>query len=175
MSLRLGNAPVLGLALLMLAAPAAAAEPPVERSRPVTMTRWVKVFHGLEYDLVDALRSGERARLDELLAEDFEERRGDAPALPLPRADWLARSPLRAPGGVLISDMAVHERGELALVSFRLRLQGSGAVWFVVDAWRRKGQDDRFELLTRYSSELSGPSSTPGRATSPPAPPDGRR
>ena len=61
------------------AAPAAVSGPPttasgvpipqrVQRSRAVTMTRFVRVFTDLEYDLIDALRAEDKSALDKLVA-----------------------------------------------------------------------------------------------------------
>lgn len=129
--------------------------PRVERTRLVTPTRLVTLIHGLEYDLVDALRASDRGALDRLLAAEFEQRNGVAPNQPVPRAEWLAGTAVKANGAVRIVDLAVHERGELLIASFRMALEGPRQLLFVVDVWRRSGES--FELLTRYSSDLPLP------------------
>jgi hypothetical protein len=78
--------------------------------------------------------------LDRLLPEDFEQRNAASPGVPVPRAEWLQANELKAnelkaPGRALISELAVHDRGELAIASFRLTL--AERELFVVDVWRR--------------------------------------
>jgi hypothetical protein len=155
----------------VLAVPSTWAAQPVKRTRVVTTTRLVTLFHGLEYDLVDALRAAPSARLDELLASDFEQRDGSSPAVPLPREAWLTANSVRAPGAVQISDMAVHDRGELAIVSFSMQLEGPGQSLFVVDVWRQRAPGS-YELVTRYASQLAqqAPKAPPVAAK----PPDGK-
>jgi hypothetical protein len=167
---------MLGSAVLLGTSAAWAADPPrVERSRVMTMTRGVKIFHDLEYDLVDALRAGQTDKLNQLLSEDFEQRAGSAPSNPMPREEWLTGSSARLPGTLLISDMAVHERGELSLVSFKQVLAGPNLTQFVVDVWRRKA-DGSHELQIRYLSDM-GPTTAkaPAKGKQPAArAPDGK-
>lgn len=160
---------VAGLALstlLWTASAAAVAPGRVARTRVVTPTRLVTLLHGLEYDLVDALRSGDKAVVDRLLAEDFEQREASRPLQPVPRADWLLSPQFKSAGGVQITEMAVHDRGELLIASFRQDSDAPATHQFIVDVWRRKG--DSFELLTRYASDL--PAAPAGSAR-----PDGKR
>ncbi len=155
-----------GAGLFSAAASAAeSAEAPPPRQRVVTMTRFMKVFSEHEYNLIDAVRAGDRAMLDRLLPEDFEQRNAASPGSPVPRAEWLQANELKAPGQALISELAVHDRGELAIASFRLKL--AERELFIVDVWRRKGAD-AYELLTRYAAPV------PGRAPAP-AKPDTRQ
>jgi hypothetical protein len=152
---------MLASAVLLGASVACAADTArVERSRVMTMTRGVKIFHGLEYDLVDALRAGQTDKLDQLLAEEFEQRSGAAPSTPMPREEWLTGSSAKAPGALLISDLVVHERGELSLASFKQVLRGPNLTPFVVDVWRRRA-DGSFELVTRYVSDLGRAAAKP--------------
>lgn len=165
-------------ALAQAAAPAAATAPPttasgvpipqrVQRTRAVTMTRLVRVFTDLEYDLIDAVRADDKAALDKLLAADFEQREASRPAEPVPREEWVKSNETKLPGVAQMSAMAVHDRGEHAVASFRLRLKEREL--FVVDVWRKKGPDG-FELVTRYLT------STPAPVTPAPAvpAPDGK-
>ena len=160
-----------GLCLMALLSAAQAATPApvrVQRTRVVTPTRLVTLLHGLEYDLVDALRNADTPVVDRLLAEEFEQRLGSAPHQPLPRADWLLAPQHKSTGGLRITEMAVHDRGELAIASFRLETDAPASRQFVVDVWRRKA--DSYELVTRYVSEL------PAAAAPAAAPrPDGKR
>lgn len=170
----MSKASALALACCMVTAlggPPAWAAQPVQRTRVVTTTRLVTWFHGLEYDLVDALRAAPSSRLDSLLASDFEQRDSRSPGVPVPRDAWLADNTVRAPGAVKITDMAVHDRGELAIVSFALQLEGPGQSLFVVDVWRQRAPNN-YELVTRYVSDVArqAPAAPPGVAK----PPDGK-
>jgi hypothetical protein len=167
-----GRAATLALIVALGASVAQAAAPAerVQRTRVVTTTRFVTLFQQLEYDLVDGLRASDKGVMDKLLAADFEERSALAPATPTPREDWLKGTALRTPGGVDITQMAVHDHGDLAVVSFRMALDGPHQSLFAVDVWRRKGGPSDYELLTRYLSALP--------AQAPPAgvkPPDGKK
>ena len=163
------------LAHAQASAPAAVAGPPttasgvpipqrVQRTRAVTMTRFVRVFTDLEYDLIDALRAEDKPALDKLLAADFEQRESTRPAEPVARDEWIKSSETKLPGIAQMSAMAVHDRGEHAIASFRLRL--AERELFVVDVWRRKTADS-YELVTRYVT------SSPAPKLLPPAP-DGK-
>ena len=156
-------------ALLLSSAAVMAAEPagdqPPPRQRVVTMTRFVKIFNDHEYDLIDAVRAGDKGNLDRLVSAEFEQRNAATPAVPVPRDDWLQANELKAPGQALVTELAVHERGELAIASFKLKLKDSDL--FIVDVWRRKGAD-AFELVTRYASPIAG--SGTGAAAPKPAP-----
>jgi hypothetical protein len=163
-----------GTVVALLAVLPALAAPPVQRTRVVTTTRLVTLFHGLEYDLVDALRAPPGERLNQLLAGDFEQRDANAPAVPTPREAWLAATSLRAPGAVRITDMAVHDRGELAIVSFSLQLEGPGQTMFVVDVWRQRAPS-AYELVTRYASAVAPPPlAAPATSPATGKPPDGK-
>lgn len=136
------RASLIALALLPLAAAARV------RTRAVTMTRFVRVFSELESRLADAMAAGDGAALDALITADFEQREAREPIAPVPRAEWLAGARTRWPAGDLwIEQMAVHDRGDTALVSFLARPEGA-APSFVVDAWVRDG--DAWRLKVRY-------------------------
>lgn len=149
---------------LLFSSAASAAEPagdPPPRQRVVTMTRFVKVFNDHEYDLIDAVRAGDKGNLERLVAADFEQRNAASPAVPVPRDEWIQANELKAPGTALVTELAVHDRGELAIASFRLKLKERDL--FIVDVWRRKTAD-AYELLTRYASPVAG---TPAPAPAP--------
>src|SRR5690348_506098 len=89
----LAASPPPGQAAKPAAAPASSAAPQrVQRTRAVTMTRFVKVFTDLEYDLIDALRLNDKTALDRLVSPEFEQRESAKPAEPLPRDDWVKSS-----------------------------------------------------------------------------------
>jgi hypothetical protein len=128
---------------LVCSATFAFAQQPV---RVMTLTRTVKIFSELENQLDDARRSHDETTLGKLLAANFEQRSGAAPAQPTPRADWLAQAPAAHRE---MSQMAVHEYGNVAVVSFVDAAQHA----FVVDVWNKA--DDHYALAVRYVSTAS--------------------
>ena len=143
--------------LIAVAAPAAETAPPAPRQRVVTMTKFVKVFSDLEYELADALKAGNKPVVDRVLAEEFEQRNASSPGVPVPREDWLKSNDAFASGDGSMYELAVHDRGDLAIASFRWRAKDRDS--FLVDIWRKKGES--YELVTRYASPLATAAATP--------------
>jgi hypothetical protein len=108
-----------------------------------TVTRLVKLFMDLEQTLDQQLARGDKA---DLVADNFEQRNGSAPGNPVPRAEWLPQMSRIRLGEM--SQMAVHDHGTLAVVSFLATRSGKSA--FVVDVW--KNQQGQWLLATRYVS-----------------------
>ena len=136
------------LALLpLLAVPLAAAAR--VRTRAQTMTRLVRVFLDLETALFEAQHAGDRAALERLLVDDFEQRDAAAPGQPLPRAEWLVVALRDAPADVELDQMAVHDRGDTAIVSFIARPEGRAAA-FIVDVWVKAAVG--WQVKVRYAA-----------------------
>ncbi len=114
------------------------------------MTRLVKVFLGLETELDQAVRQGHRARIDELVKDDFEQRTGAQPGSPIPRGDWLTEFSMHAKDipPLTIEQMAARDLGDIVVVSFKWT-ERSKAGLFVVDIWKRDGE--RWKLAARYA------------------------
>ena len=144
-----------GLALLPLAAAAQT------RSRTVTVTRQVRRFLELETALHDAQRAGDVATLERLLADDYELRAGRRAGQPVARAEWLAEIRRQPPPEVVLEQMAVHDRGDTAAVSFLAR-PDAGAPLFIVDLWLRAGDD--WKLQVRYATPVGRDAAVPGEA-----------
>lgn len=130
------------------------AQPAPAPGRIPTVTRLVKLFSGLEKDLVARTHAKDAAALDAVLDPSFELRAGNAPGTPVPRDAWIreARAAQRTPPQ--IDQMAVHDFGDIAIVSFRETDGGSaqrGSRRFVVDCWKRDG--DSWKLAVRYASD----------------------
>ena len=119
------------------------------RSKPITATRQVKIFLDLEMQLMEAQRAGDAAAVDKFITADFEQRNAAQPGNPTPRAEWRAAMREAWPGETWIEQMAVHDRGDTALVSFLVRPGGKPAL-MVVDAWIRAA--DGWQLKVRYLS-----------------------
>jgi hypothetical protein len=148
--------PVFAIALCV--ALPAVAQPAPPTGRIPTVTRLVKLFSELEAGLVAQAHATDTTALDQSLDPSFEMRTGAAPGVPVPRDEWILRAraaPARPPH---IDQMAVHDFGDVAVVSFRefaapvtpARLPRGH---FVVDCWKRAG--DGWKLAVRYVSDAA--------------------
>ena len=144
---------VLGACAALLVCGLAAAQPTPPTGRIPTVTRLVKVFSELEAALQAQARSPDPAALEQSLDPSFEMRDGAAPAAPIPRDEWIRRTRASASANRAIDQMAVHDLGAYAIVSFREADPGAkgGAQRFVVDCWKRDG--DTWKLAIRYASD----------------------
>ena len=113
-----------------------------------TMTRGVFRFGQLEQALGEAMRRRDRDALDPMLAQGFEMRLASRPGDPVPRELWLSAIAASGAAETTNDQMAVHDLGERALVSFRATPEG-GAPQFVVDLWTHEGESWR--LAVRYA------------------------
>jgi hypothetical protein len=147
------------IAASILAMAACLATPAVlqaQAGRVPTVTRLVKIFAERETTLADRARSTDSAALDLLLDPSFEMRVASAPGAPVPRDEWIREMRASPHGTARIEQMAVHDFGDVAVVSFRQADEpaaGGGAppsVRFIVDCWKRSGDD--WKLAVRYSS-----------------------
>jgi hypothetical protein len=136
------------------------AAPPAENTGKIpTVTRLVKLFYERESELLAAFKSKNRQQLNALVAEDFELRGAPAPASPVPRGEWLAKSLAEADAYAAdFEQIAVHGLTETAIVSFLWRARtplqaGAFADIFVVDVWRLI--DSEWKLSIRYVSPSS--------------------
>jgi hypothetical protein len=130
-----------------------------ETARVPTVSRLVMQFTEREMQLSERLAARDAAGAGNLLTDDFELRASNQPGRPIPRADWLAQSMRPTGPGSRISQMAVHDLGETAVVSF---MQGAETLpgLFVVDVWRRGGSD--WKLAVRYAAPIAGNVPIPG-------------
>jgi ketosteroid isomerase-like protein len=132
-----------------------------------TPTRNVTVFTELENNWMNAVQKHDSAVIDKLVAPDYELRSGTAPGVPTAREEWLKESFALPPTAGTIGQMAVHDFGELMLVSFLWKTgapAGSPIAQnvFVVDTWKRQG--DGWQVVVRYATALDGKSAVPGAA-----------
>ena len=118
--------------------------------RVMTVTRSVVMFSDLENKLDAAGRGNDEASVARWLAPNFEQRDGAAPGRPLPRAEWLKASQAAQE----ISQMAVHDYGSVAVVSFADTARHA----FVIDVWNKTA--DGFALSVRYVSSSGTASQT---------------
>jgi hypothetical protein len=95
-----------------------------------------------------------------LLSEDFELRAGPAPGVPTPRDAWLRRQLGDRQVTYSIEQMAVHDLGNIAVVSFLGRRKAGGNLFFV-DVW--VSAPDAWKLSVRYVAPAGDPDhSIPG-------------
>ena len=127
---------------------------PNGRGGAVTPTRNVLNFTKLENAWIEAVQRRDAEALGRLLADDFEIRSAAAPGVPTARAEALRES-LRVPvSRSSIDQMAVHEYGELMVVSFLWTIADGAAphAFFVVDTWKRSG--DEWKAAVRYAAPV---------------------
>src|SRR3954468_2010904 len=86
--------------------------------RVPTVTRLVKLFSELEATLATTLQSGDGAAAGRLLEPGFELRAGRAAGTHTPREDFLRRSLGKPANAYRAEQMAVHDYGDVAVVSF---------------------------------------------------------
>ena len=140
-----------------------AAQNETASNRIPTVTRLVQLFTGLEATLSEAQSKGDAETLGNLLTDNFEMRIDASPGEPIPRAEWLKRV-LEQRRAAQSEQMAVHDYGDIAIVSFLLKSEvtpkHSSAI-FIVDVWRKAGAD--WKLATRYAANASSsPQHIPG-------------
>jgi isoaspartyl peptidase/L-asparaginase-like protein (Ntn-hydrolase superfamily) len=156
-----------GVAFAGILALPAAAQPATATSRIPTVTRLVKIFSDLETRLAASVAARDVATIEQTLDADFEMRIGSMPGTPIPRADWIRQS-IGTPGEPSIDQMAVHDFGTVAVVSYRRAGNAAagasaGGSLFVVDCWKRVG--DGWKLATRYVSNATAPTAVTPPAT----------
>jgi len=142
---------------------------PPAGGRIVTRTRLVALYSDLEAQLAAAAQKQDRAKLEQLLGDDFEQWSPEPPGDPVPREDWLAAY---HPTSAATRQMAVRAFPDTDVVSFVLRQQAkfgeneASGDFFVVDVWRHeeKGQ----KLASRYISRAA-------KTVVPSASPSGKR
>jgi hypothetical protein len=145
---RLAAPLILGLAGFLFVAPESVAQD--AGGRVPVVTRLVKIFAGLEARLSESIARADSSSMDKLLQDDFEMRAGNAPGTPIPRQQWMDAVIAARGGAARAEQMAVHDYGTIAVVSFTQSSDGAKPV-FVVDVWRSSGAGD-WRLATRYAA-----------------------
>jgi len=133
----------LGLALVALGLHAQSANVP-------SVSRLVKLFMEREIAMQERSRAGDSVGLAAYLAEDFELRAATQPGRPIPRDAYVAQVVKQKPAESAPTEMAVHDMGPLAIASFRVPAASGDGSLFVVDVWRRMGND--WKLGIRYAA-----------------------
>jgi ketosteroid isomerase-like protein len=155
---------LLGLSAMFGSALAAGQVTPSGRGAPVP-TRNVVMFTKLENAWNDALRRHDAEALARIVSEDFEIRSAAAPGVPTARNEALQAWAQLPAFESTVGQMAVHEYGELMVVSFVWKLGegagGSPQSFFVVDTWKRAGNE--WKAAVRYAAPITdGAAVVPG-------------
>jgi hypothetical protein len=116
-------------------------------------TRLVHIYSDYERRLADAINRRDAGEIDRLVASDFELRAAGNIGDSTPRAEWIAQSLKEPAGPVSIGQMAVHEYGDIRIVSFVMKRavaarRERGIA--VVDVWMQSGESS--VLKTRYAT-----------------------
>ncbi len=143
--------------------------------RVMTMTRGVSVFGKAETELVEVMKSHDAEAIDRIVGIEFEQRSASAPSMPVPRGDWIDQAAVEFAHSAGMRDMAVHEYGDVAVVSFTWGRDRPQAPAFVVDVWRRKTADDPWQIVSRYVSPLPQVAHKRRGAASAPVPVDTKK
>jgi ketosteroid isomerase-like protein len=131
-------------------------------------TRNVAVFTKLENALIDAVQHHDTEALARIVSDDFELRSTPTPGVPTPRSEALQAWTQLPAQPSSIGQMAVHDYGDLMVVSFVWQLgetAGAGPStkqsFFVVDTWKRAGAD--WKVAARYAAPIvDGAATVPG-------------
>ncbi len=136
---------------ICLTAPACQAQS-VRANIPV-VTRLVQIYSNAEQRLAQAINRKDLGEIDRLVASDFELRSAKNIGVPVPRAEWVDQSLKGAPQSISIAQMAVHEYGNVRVVSFLMTRQGAAspeAPIAIVDVWVQSGEMS--VLKVRYAA-----------------------
>jgi len=126
--------------------------------RVPTVTRLVKTFAQLETEIITAFKHKDQARLTQLIDQNFEMQVASKSADSVPLSEWLKASMAEATSYTYdITDMAVRDLGQTAIVSFDWKpsesiKKGSSAEIFIVDVWKKEGMD--WKLAIRFASAV---------------------
>jgi hypothetical protein len=131
------------------------------RTQIPVVTRLVQLYSEYEQRLADAINRKDNAEIDRLVANDFELRPANTIGVPVPRADWLAQSLKEQSASMSIEQMAVHDYGNIRIVSFVMKNALARRGIAVVDVWMQSGESAI--LKVRYAAvQTTRPLRVPG-------------
>jgi hypothetical protein len=122
------------------------------RTQIPVVTRLVQIYSDYEQRLADAVNRKDAGEIDRLIANDFELRSANNIGVPVPRSDWIAQSLKESPVSISIGQMAVHDFGNIRIVSFVMtRAVGRREPGIaVIDVWMQSGESS--VLKVRYAT-----------------------
>ena len=129
------------------------------RTQIPVVTRLVQIYSDYEQRLADAIIRKDTGEINRLIADDFELRSVNNIGVPTPRAEWIAQSLKEPSASISIAQMAVHDYGNIRIVSFAMKRatdtrQARGVA--VIDVWMVSGESS--VLKVRYSAIQRSPS-----------------
>lgn len=129
------------------------------RTQIPVVTRLVQIYSDYEQRLADAIIRKDTSEINRLIADNFELRSVNNIGVPTPRAEWIAQSLKETPASISIGQMAVHDYGNIRIVSFAMKRtadnrQARGVA--VIDVWMVSGESS--VLKVRYSAIQRSPS-----------------
>jgi len=145
--------------VLCTAVPASQAQAQPVRTQIPVVTRLVQIYADHEQRLAEAINRRDTGEIDRLVAGDFELRPAGNIGVPTPRADWVAQSLKEPPASISIGQMAVHDYGNIRIVSFMMNRAAedrSAPGIAVVDVWMQSGESSI--LKTRYAAVVENQS-----------------
>src|SRR6185437_13528902 len=125
---------------------------------------WVKKYSELETLLNEAIVQKNGNKIQQILSDDFEERKGNNPNSPIPKKDWIQikmKQPIK--NVRIIQQMAVRKFDNIYIVSYlSINKENPSEFSFIVDVSKEKtvqnqlSQPDQLiqsnQLMVRYSS-----------------------
>jgi len=152
--------------LLSVSSPNAWSDTSAQDIVPVPIvTRLVKLFTQLEYDLITSLKKNDKSMLSRLVDDRFEMQVASQSKEPVPMSAWLEKS--LAESSLYqydISNMSVYDYGGNAIVSFNWQPfapkkdNSVSPGVFIVDVWKKDQADwklaIRFSDLIQNSTEI---------------------
>lgn len=120
------------------------------RTQIPVVTRLVQLYSDYEQRLAEAINRKDNGEIDRLVATDFELRPTRNIGVPVPRADWIAQSVKERSAAMSIGEMAVHDYGNIRIVSFVMKNAVAGRGVTVVDVWMQSGESSI--LKVRYAA-----------------------
>jgi hypothetical protein len=147
------------VAVLCTAVLTSQAEAQQVRTQIPVVTRLVQIYSDYEQRLADAIIRKDTGEINRLIADDFELRSVNNIGVPTPRAEWIAQSLKEPSASISIAQMAVHDYGNIRIVSFAMKRtadnrQARGVA--VIDVWMVSGESS--VLKVRYSAIQRSPS-----------------
>jgi hypothetical protein len=127
-------------------------ESPIKVIHPIrTVTLWVKKYSELEMQLDEAVLNRNRNKMQQLLSDDFEERKGNNPNSPIPKEEWIDIQAKQSIKNVpALQQMAVRKLENIYIVSY-LSITKENVSTFRVDVWKENASEN--QLMIRYSSQ----------------------
>ncbi len=123
------------------------------RTQIPVVTRLVQIYSEYEQHLADAINRRDREEIDRLVANDFELRPANDIGVPTPRAEWITQSLKEPSASMSIGQMAVHDYGDIRIVSFVITRAAAGRRErgiAVIDVWMQSGESS--VLKVRYAA-----------------------